>query len=61
MFLSILTLLQTNLPCSVNFFRYKNNYEKYLGDDNATGGAVKYVSSPRIMGRLSPIQQLAKT
>ena len=32
MFLSILTLLQTNIPCSVNFYRYKNNYEKYLDD-----------------------------
>ena len=33
MFLSILTLLQTNMPCSVNYYRYKNNYEKYVGDD----------------------------
>lgn len=33
MFLSILTLLQTNLPCSVNYYRYKNNYEKYVGED----------------------------
>jgi len=33
MFLSIMILLQTNLPCSVNFYRYKNNYEKYLGEE----------------------------
>ena len=33
MFLSILTLLQTNMQCSVNYYRYKNNYEKYVGDD----------------------------
>lgn len=38
MFLSILTLLQTNLPCSVNYFRYKNNYEKYVGDDGKAAG-----------------------
>ena len=34
MFLSLLTLMQTNLPCSVNYYRYKNNYEKYVGEDN---------------------------
>ena len=34
MFLSILTLLQSKLPCSVNYYRYKNNYEKYVGDGN---------------------------
>lgn len=33
MFLSILTLLQTNLPCSENYYRYKNNYEKYVNND----------------------------
>jgi hypothetical protein len=32
MFLSIMTLLQSNLPCSVNYYRYKSNYEKYVGD-----------------------------
>jgi len=61
MFLSLLTLLQTNLPCSVNFYRYKNNYEKYLGENGCdTGGTVKQLSSPRIVGKLSPINQLAK-
>jgi len=34
MFLSILTLLQTNLPCSENYYRYKNNYEKYVNTDD---------------------------
>ena len=38
MFLSILSLLQTNLPCSVNFYRYKNNYEKYIGDEDGGDG-----------------------
>lgn len=27
MFLSIITLLQTKLPCATNYFRYKTNYE----------------------------------
>jgi len=61
MFLSILTLLQTNLPCSVNYYRYKNNYEKYVGDDNSTGGTIKQLSSPRIMSKLSPVSQLVKS
>ena len=63
MFLSILTLLQTNIPCSVNFYRYKNNYEKYLDDGNGNNQnvTVKQLSSPRFMKRLSPLQQLAKT
>lgn len=58
MFLSILTLLQTNLPCSVNYFRYKNNYEKYVGDDGKAGEmqeVVKTIASPRLMSKLSPI------
>jgi hypothetical protein len=59
MFLSILTLLQTNLPCSVNYFRYKNNYEKYVGDDGKAAGdkqeVVKTIASPRLMSKLSPI------
>ena len=33
MFLSLLTLLQTELPCSVNYYKYKNNYEKYVDGD----------------------------
>lgn len=66
MFLSILTLLQTNMPCSVNYYRYKNNYEKYVGDE-AKGDAqkegedvVKTIASPRLMSKLSPISQFVK-
>lgn len=58
MFLSILTLLQTNLPCSVNFYRYKNNYEKYIGDDDSKGAeqsVVKSIASPKLMSKLSPV------
>lgn len=31
-------LLQSSLPCSENFFRYKKNYEKFVGQ-SAGGGA----------------------
>ena len=60
MFLSILTLLQNTLPCSVNYYRYKNNYEKYVGDEGKDGKAeenvtVKTIASPRIMSKLSPV------
>lgn len=66
MFLSILTLLQTNLPCSTNYYRYKNNYEKYVGDDNKdgnkgdAGGVVKTIASPRLMSKLSPVASFVK-
>ena len=66
MFLSILTLLQTNLPCSTNYYRYKNNYEKYVGDDNKdgnkgdAGGVVKTIASPRLMSKLSPVACFVK-
>ena len=61
MFLSILTLLQTNMPCSVNYYRYKNNYEKYVKQDPAEEGkqpeegVVKTIASPRLMSKLSPV------
>jgi len=64
MFLSLLTLLQTNLPCSVNYYRYKNNYEKYVGSgdpSDAAGqnkeeeGVIKTIASPKLMSKLSPI------
>jgi hypothetical protein len=62
MFLSILSLLQTNLPCSVNFYRYKNNYEKYIGDEDDGGkgsqGVVKSIASPKLMSKLSPLVAL---
>lgn len=64
MFLSILTLLQNNLPCSVNYYRYKNNYEKYVGDEGTKDGekadenvTVKTIASPRLMSKLSPLKQ----
>jgi len=62
MFLSILILFQTNIPCSANFYRYKNNYEQYVdvkkGDGEKEGGVVKTIASPRLMSKLSPIRNL---
>jgi len=61
MFLSLMTLFQTNLPCSTNYYRYKNNYEKYVGGNNTNpdgsveGEVVKTIASPRLMSKLSPI------
>lgn len=66
MFLSILTLFQTNLPCSVNYYRYKNNYEKYVGEEKKDGdkpeqqAVVKTIASPRLMSKLSPVAQFVK-
>ena len=62
LFLSILILFQTNSPCSVNYYRYKNNYEKYV-DVSKDGKSedqpvIKTIASPRIMSKLSPVQML---
>ena len=58
MFLSILTLLQTELPCSVNYYKYKNNYEKYVGNDDKgseSKDVIKTIASPKLMSKLNPI------
>lgn len=63
MFLSILTLLQSSLPCSVNFDRYKNNYEKYVGDEGKqeeNKENIKTIASPRLMSKLSPVANLVQ-
>lgn len=59
MFLSLITLLQTNLPCAKNFFRYKANYESVVTDDNCKPGegTTKKIASPRVMTKLSPVSQ----
>lgn len=61
MFLSLLTLLQSKLPCSVNFYRYKNNYEKYVGDEGKpeeNKENIRTIASPRLMSKLSPVANL---
>lgn len=68
MFLSLMTLLQTNMPCSANYFKYKANYEQFMQDDNKgpseTGrpeGTVKTIASPKLMTKLSPVSQYLNT
>lgn len=62
MFLSIIILLQSSLPCTENFTRYKRNYEKYLeGNGEAVKhekAEVKQIASPRLMSSLSPLNQM---
>ena len=64
MFLALLLLIQSSLPCSENFNRYKKNYEKYLlsnpdaKDKPWSAEEIKMVASPRLMSKLSPITQM---
>lgn len=65
-------LLQSSLPCSENFFRYKKNYEKFVsqGPKSSEGSPKnlsvpmnpppmkKVIASPKIMSKLSPIQTM---
>lgn len=67
MFLCIMILLQTKLPCSTNFYRYQKNYEQFLGQDKSadtkstTGeGEIKLIASPKMMSKLSPVNAFAK-
>lgn len=54
------------MPCSVNYYRYKNNYEKYVdvsgdGKGKEDGGVVKTIASPRLMSKLSPVANLVNS
>ena len=68
MFLSLMILMQSKLPCSENFYRYQKNYEQYLGQDKSGEGAkspsgegeIKTIASPRMMSKLSPINAFGK-
>lgn len=65
MFLSLMTLFQTTLPCSTNYYRYKNNYEQYCNngqtsqdkDNESEKEVVKTIASPKLMSKLSPISE----
>lgn len=46
MFISIITLLQSSLPCSENFYRYKKNYEKFLNKEGPDGEEKKSQQTP---------------
>lgn len=65
-------LLQSSLPCSENFYRYKKNYERFvnqgaksnegspksISDAEKAGVKRKMIASPKIMSKLSPINTL---
>jgi hypothetical protein len=48
----------------VNYYRYKNNFEKYVGEDKKTadksGEVIKTIASPRLMSKLSPVANLVQ-
>lgn len=60
-------LLQSSLPCSENFNRYKRNYEKYLNsnpenkDKPKTEVEVRMIASPRLMSKLKPFDSMNLT
>lgn len=53
-------VLQSSIPCSENFNRYKRNYEKYLTsnpdskDKPRSEVEVRMIASPRLMSKLKP-------
>lgn len=57
-------LLQSSIPCSENFNRYKRNYEKYLisnpdtKDASRSEAEVRMIASPRLMSKLKPFDQM---
>jgi len=65
MFLSLLILLQSSMPCSENFNRYKRNYEKYLlANPDAknkpwTEQEVRLIASPRLIGKFKHINEMS--
>lgn len=64
MFLSLIILLQTYIPCSKNFNRYKVNYQRFLDtnpddhDKPKTDQEVRMIASPKMMSKLSPISKM---
>lgn len=54
-----MTLLQDKLPCSENFFRFQNNYDKVMNDKNQNQDKpttpTRLIASPRFITSLSPV------
>ena len=61
MFLSLMLMIQTALPCSENFFRYRQNYQKFTKTENneEKKNETVLIASPKIMSRMAPIQNMA--
>lgn len=63
MLLSIMTILQDRLPCSENFYRFKNNYDKFMEEKNGKNTVKpesKRIASPRLINNLSPVNMIKK-
>ncbi len=54
-------LLQSSLPCSENFFRYKKNYEKFVGTGDQAGSpkSVSDANSVSDSSKSSAIRTIA--
>jgi hypothetical protein len=67
MFLAVMLLFQSTLPCSENFNRYKRNYEKYLNQNPEsdskpkTETEIRMIASPTLMKKLGPLAQMNMT
>ena len=67
-------LLQSSLPCSENFYRYKKNYEKFVNQGPKSSESSpkpnvlmpdaslikKSIASPILMNKLSPVNNMMK-
>ncbi len=59
MFLSVMVLIQTSLPCSENFYRYKKNYEKLMKTESSpTQTANKKIASPKLLTKFQAINSM---
>ena len=57
MFLAIITLLHSSLPCSENFYRYKANYQSFETQKAAKEGRPMSANSPESKGKPSSSSQ----
>jgi hypothetical protein len=63
MLLSIMTILQDRLPCSENFYRFKNNYDKFMEKKSGQQQhktETRRIASPRLINNLSPVNMIKK-
>jgi len=65
LFLSVMIVLQTYMPCSENINRYKQRYHKYISQEDAeekkekkSNEQIRLIASPKFMSKLSPISQM---
>lgn len=46
----------------MNYYKYKNNYEKYVGNDKKGDQkeVIKTIASPKLMSKLNPVANLSQ-